>query len=180
MMRTLISLICVIVVALATAGCLSAPARQVSPGGSTKSLPPAKKAARLDPNLETIQLEIIEAHNKVRSEAKLPSLTSNSKLQAAAEAHALDMAIHKKMSHTGSNGSSSIDRIKATGFNYRRAGENVAFGRFTTEAVMKGWLNSPPHKRNIVGGFSQIGVGCAIAEDGKRYWCVTFGLPMRR
>jgi uncharacterized protein YkwD len=45
---------------------------------------------------------------------------------------------------------------------------------------MKGWMDSPPHKRNILGSFSQIGVACATAEDGKRYWCVTFGLPARR
>ncbi len=90
------------------------------------------------------------------------------------------MAIHKKMSHIGSKGSTSIDRIKATGYDYLRAGENVAFGRYSTDELMKGWLDSPSHKRNIVGAFSQIGVGCATAEDGKRYWCVTFGLPIRR
>ena len=42
---------------------------------------------------------------------------------------------------------------------------------------MKGWMDSSHHKRNILGGFSQIGVGSAIDEDGKRYWCVNFGLP---
>ncbi len=46
--------------------------------------------------------------------------------------------------------------------------------------LMKGWMESPPHKRNILGSFSQIGVAYATAEDGKRYWCVTFGLPARR
>ena len=42
------------------------------------------------------------------------------------------------------------------------------------------WMDSPPHKRNIFGSFSQIGVACATGESGKRYWCVTFGLPNRR
>ena len=69
---------------------------------------------------------------------------------------------------------------KATGYPHRRAGENIAAGRFTVERLMKGWMDSTPHKRNILGSFSQIGVACATGESGKRYWCVTFGLPNRR
>jgi uncharacterized protein YkwD len=45
---------------------------------------------------------------------------------------------------------------------------------------MKGWMNSPHHKQNILGSYSQIGVVCAIGESEKRYWCVTFGLLNRR
>ena len=41
-------------------------------------------------------------------------------------------------------------------------------------------MNSPHHKQNILGSYSQIGVACAIGESGKRYWCVTFGFPNRR
>jgi uncharacterized protein YkwD len=41
-------------------------------------------------------------------------------------------------------------------------------------------MDSLHHKQNILGSFSQIGVACAIDEDGKRYWCVTFGLRARR
>ena len=81
------------------------------------------------------------------------------------------------MSHRGSKGSTLTDRVKAQGYRFRRAGENVATGRYSVERLMKGWMDSPPHKRNILGGFSQIGVGFAIDENGKRYWCVNFGLP---
>jgi uncharacterized protein YkwD len=84
-----------------------------------------------------------------------------------------------KSQHKGDDGSSPIARIKATGYPYRRAGENIAAGRFTTERLMKGWMDSPHHKRNILGSYSQIGVACATGESGKRYWCVTFGLPIR-
>ena len=134
--------------------------------------------AKDDP--ESVQDRLVKAHNRIRAEAKLPALTVSRKLQAAAELHAHDMASMGKMTHTGSDGSKSAERIASQGYHYRRAGENVAVGQFTTDAVMKGWMKSPPHKRNILGSFSQIGVACAIAEDGKRYWCVTFGLPARR
>jgi uncharacterized protein YkwD len=82
--------------------------------------------------------------------------------------------------HEGSDGSTPIERIKAAGYTSGRAGENVAAGRFSVDKLMKGWMNSPHHKRNILGSYSQIGVACAIGESGKRYWCVTFGLPNRR
>ncbi len=124
--------------------------------------------------------EVIAAHNRIRAEAKLPSLTVSTKLQAAAERHARDMVAQGKMTHTGSDDSAPADRIKAAGYRYRRCGENVAAGRFSVERLMTGWMNSPTHKENILGSFSQIGAACATAEDGKRYWCVTFGLPARR
>jgi uncharacterized protein YkwD len=122
----------------------------------------------------------VKAHNRLRAAARLPAFAVSSKLREAARLHAEDMAEHRKMTHKGSDGSSAIDRILAQGYAYRRAGENIAVGHFTTDELMKGWMNSPPHKRNILGSFSQIGVAYATAENGKRYWCVTFGLPARR
>src|SRR5262249_49003135 len=114
--------------------------------------------------------DVFKAHNRLRAKAKLPALEVSLKLQAAAEQHAKDMAAHGKMSHKGSDGSTSIKRIVSKGYNYRRAGENVAAGYFTVDGLMQGWMDSPHHKRNILGSFSQIGVACATGENGKRYW----------
>ncbi len=161
-------------------GCASARSWQDNPGQerfSTDSVP-KKPVDVLD--LKAACDEVVKAHNRIRLEAKLPTLALSSKLQAAAERHAKDMAARDRMTHKGGDGSAPIDRIKATRYPYRRAGENIAAGRLTTEKLMKGWMDSPPHKRNILGSFSQIGVACATGESGKRYWCVTFGLPNRR
>ncbi len=136
------------------------------------------KQAEFDP--KTAVEAVIRAHNRIRADAKLPALAVSRKLQAAAMLHAKDMAARKQMTHTGKDGKSAFDRITAEGYRYRRAGENIAAGRFSVDRLMKGWMESPHHKRNILGSFSQIGVAYATAEDGKRYWCVTFGLPMRR
>jgi len=146
------------------------------PGGAVS--PSRSQRTEFDP--KTACADVVKAHNRVRADAKLPALAVSNKLQEAARLHAQDMAAHDKMTHKGSDGSSSIDRITAQGYSYRRAGENVAAGRFTIDGLMKGWMDSPPHKRNILGSFSQIGVAYATAENGKRYWCVTFGLPARR
>ena len=123
--------------------------------------------------------ELVVLHNRLRAGAKLHSLEPNKKLQAAAEEHARDMASRHKMTHEGSDGSSPSERIIGQGYRMRRSGENVAFGPRSCEAVMKGWMNSPPHKANILAEFPQIGAAYATAPDGTRYWCVNFGLPAR-
>lgn len=123
---------------------------------------------------------LIAAHNKERAERKLPPLTAEPKLTAAARAHAADMASHKKMAHEGSDGSTPADRVKRQGYTYLRTGENVAAGQTSVEAVMDAWMNSPHHRENILGDFTEIGVARAEAEDGAPYWCVDFGRPFPR
>ena len=161
---------------MAVAGCSWAPVRS---GPAWRRDEPARAPAKpISPEeLEELRAQVVEAHNTIRTEKKLKKLTVNRKLMAAAQAHADDIAHRRKMSHTGGDGSSSSERIKARGYRYFRTGENVAAGRFSVNRLMKGWMDSPGHKRNILGGFSEIGVGCAVDEDGRRYWCVTFGLP---
>jgi uncharacterized protein YkwD len=151
---------------------------QTTYGAQTSPPPGAAGSTEFDP--KTACEAVVKAHNRFRAEAKLPALVVSRKLQAAAELHAKDMAARNKMTHKGSDGKSVVDRVTAEGYRFRKAGENIAVGRFNVERLMKGWIESPPHKRNILGNFSQIGVAYATAEDGKRYWCVTFGLPARR
>src|SRR5271170_5180227 len=64
-----------------------------------------------DVDLAALRAEVIEAHNRIRADAKLPPLTISGKLQAAAERHANDMAAHGKMTHKGSDGSTVVERI---------------------------------------------------------------------
>jgi uncharacterized protein YkwD len=161
-------------------GCVTSPTRGDSPAFSTQAASASGAAKPTDFDPATAVDDVLKAHNRLRAEAKLPRLTVSRKLQAAAEMHAKDMASRKKMTHKGSDGKSVVARITAEGYRFRRAGENIAAGRFSVERLMKGWMESPPHKRNILGSFSQIGVAYATAEDGKRYWCVNFGLPARR
>jgi uncharacterized protein YkwD len=120
---------------------------------------------------------LVAAHNRERAAANLPPLAANPKLTAAAEAHARDMAEHDKMSHEGSDGSTPDQRIQRQGYHFKNSAENVAEGYETVDEVMKGWMNSPHHKANILGDFTEMGGARASSEDGKPYWCVTFGRP---
>jgi uncharacterized protein YkwD len=164
---------------LCLGGCAAAPGWGGYPGWGNLARAAQAADSEKDADPKALCARVVLAHNRIRAEAKLPALAVSPKLEAAASAHARDMANRGKMTHKGSDGSDPFDRIAAHGYKYRRAGENVAVGYFTTERLMKGWMDSPHHKKNILGSFSQIGVACATAPDGKRYWCVTFGLPAR-
>jgi uncharacterized protein YkwD len=164
---------------LSLAGCAAAPGWPVLPTWGTTPFAAQPADSEKAADSKTLCERVVFAHNRIRAEKKLPALAVSPKLQAAADEHARDMAELGKMSHKGSDGSEPIDRIVTQGYKYRRAGENVAVGYFSTERLMKGWMDSPHHKKNILGSYSQIGVACATASDGKRYWCVTFGLPAR-
>ncbi|MFC9622402.1 CAP domain-containing protein [Streptomyces sp. NPDC056930] len=127
----------------------------------------AKEAARL--------LKLV---NSARSAVGCSPLTLNPKLTKAARKHSADMASHRNMSHTGSDGSDPGDRITHAGYDRSAYGENVAYGYTTPESVMTGWMNSPGHRRNILDcSFKEIGVG--LAQPGN-YWTQDFGQPDRQ
>ncbi len=176
----LVSVITYAVMMAAVAGCAALepwPRRGVVAQG--RAAHPAKESTRaLDPG--QVAAELLVLHNRLRADAKLSSLAVSKMLQAAAEEHVREMAERHKMTHKGKDGSTPSARITAQGYRIRRCGENIAFGPKTPEAVMKGWMNSPSHRANILGNFSQIGAAYAIAPDGTAFWCVTFGLPARR
>ena len=56
--------------------------------------------------------------------------------------------------------------------------ENIASGQKDIESVMRSWIRSPGHRRNIMSkSFTHIGCGYATSNDGTAYWCVCFGTP---
>lgn len=55
-------------------------------------------------------------------------------------------------------------------------GENIAAGQPTAKAVMKAWMGSQGHRRNILDKrFRKIGLGLARDADGRPYWVQNFG-----
>lgn len=122
--------------------------------------------------------ELVAAHNRERAGEKLAPLTLNDKLRAAASAHAKDMASNTFMAHEGSDGSTPAERVARQEYHYIRTGENVASGQREVEAVVKAWMNSPHHRDNILGDFTEIGVAMERSEDGTAYWSVSFGTPL--
>jgi uncharacterized protein YkwD len=140
--------------------------------GPAKVSPEQAKADR-------IVTELVEGHNKERAKASLAPLKLESHLVEAAKAHAKDMAEHEVMTHDGTDGSNPAVRVARAGYHYLFTGENVAKGYRTVPEVMQVWMESPPHKKNILDGeYTEIGVAVAYGEYGKPYWCAEFGKPI--
>ncbi|MEU6005467.1 CAP domain-containing protein [Streptomyces sp. NPDC047453] len=153
-----------------------APAESAAP--SQPSAPdagaPAEPSASKDTGTSSgPTARVVELVNAERSKAGCSALTVNAKLTKAAQAHSEDMAAHRNMSHTGSDGSNPGDRITRAGYSWQSYGENVAYGYATPEQVMAGWMSSSGHKANILNcSFKEIGVG--LAQPGN-YWTQEFG-----
>ncbi|NED57132.1 serine protease, partial [Micromonospora aurantiaca] len=141
-----------------------------SSGGSTSTK--ATATTGLSAELQ----KVVTIVNQERAKAGCKALTVNAKLNLAAQRHSQDQADHKKMDHTGSDGSQPWDRVKAAGYSYRMVGENVAWNYQTPAAVMEGWMNSEGHRKNILNcSYTQIGVG--VARSNGPYWTQVFATP---
>jgi uncharacterized protein YkwD len=149
----------------------SAHGQQAKPKESGR---PADGVEPVDPTLA----DLLAAHNKVRAEEKRPPLKLSARLTEAARSHARDMAEHDHLTHEGSDGSDAAKRIKRAGYVYRAMGENVAGGEDTVAEAMRSWIESPPHRENILGDFTEMGGAVAKGRDGLSYWCVDFGQPI--
>ena len=74
-------------------------------------------------------------------------------------------------SHTRPDGSQCFTVLTENGLGYRAAGENIAAGQSSPDVVMKAWMDSEGHQKNILDStFSHMGVGytdrsCAIISD---------------
>ncbi len=118
-----------------------------------------------------------------RAFTPVPALTLSPILSRAALAHAKDMSAHELFEHRGSDGSTPSDRALRAGYNWLTVGENIAVGAATAEIVVKGWLDSPGHCTNIMGGqYREMGVAyfTDFAHKGDIYWAQTFGTEKRK
>ncbi|MFI9344041.1 CAP domain-containing protein [Streptomyces sp. NPDC052773] len=143
------------------------------PKATASATPSAAGTPQATPTASGAVARIVELVNAERGKAGCSPVKPNATLTKAAQAHSEDMAAHRNMSHTGSDGSSPGERITRAGYNWSTYGENVAYGYSTPEQVMAGWMSSPGHKANILNcGFKEIGVG--LAQPGN-YWTQDFG-----
>jgi uncharacterized protein YkwD len=131
---------------------------------------PAEAAG--SPSQAELRASVVKLTNKARVAKGCKPLKRSPKLHKAAQRHARDMSAKDYFSHTSANGRAWHTRIRAAGYT-KPGGENIAYGFRTPAGVMKGWMNSPGHRRNILDcNFKRIGIG--YTADG-RYWVQDFG-----
>lgn len=114
--------------------------------------------------------------NSIRAQRRLSPLSTNQKLQRAAEAHACEMARRGVMSHKDASGTGPSARVKHFGYRPRLTAENIAAGRFDLNRVHQEWARSRGHLANIlVKNTQSFGIGYAVGADGKTiFWAAVY------
>lgn len=119
---------------------------------------------------ENAEQELYELTNQERAKAGLPPLQKDDRLAQAALEHAQVMVQHGQLSHQFSGEASVRDRIAATNLHFDRSGENVAYDD-NAEDANHGFMNSPPHRANILSpDYNTIGI--AAVEKGDLLYVV--------
>ncbi len=103
---------------------------------------------------------LIAFTNSERKDEGLPELVESETLNEAARLKAQDMASKGYFAHYSPDGSSPWVWFAEAGYEYYKAGENLAVNFNDSKAVVNAWMDSPAHKANIIkDGYSEIGIG---------------------
>ena len=125
-----------------------------------------------DSSVLSYEKEVVRLVNEIRVKNGLKELTYNWELSRVARYKSQDMKDNRYFSHTSPVYGTPFQMMKNFGITYRSAGENIARGQASPQAVVNAWMNSSGHRANILStSFTQIGVG--YVADGN-YWTQMF------
>ncbi len=129
-------------------------------------------------DVKNIESQVVALVNKERTSRGMTALSHNWQVSRVARYKSADMRDKNYFSHTSPTYGSPFDMMKKFDIKYSTAGENIAKGQKTPEAVMNAWMNSEGHRKNILSAnFSEIGVGYETDARGTTYWTQMFIRP---
>jgi uncharacterized protein YkwD len=102
--------------------------------------------------------------NQQRAASGLGALSHDRHLARAARRYSASMVRQQFFAHVSPSGSTLSERARAAGWSGRTLGETLGWGSgtlATPSAIVNGWMNSPPHRAIILGGFRKMGLGVA-------------------
>ena len=128
------------------------------------------------PKKSVLDKEIQEGLNAIRADFGLSLLYRDARLDSAARHHAHELMIRGLLSHESMDGSRLDDRVARTGFPFLSLAENLAQSTMTVNESLKGWMNSPGHRRNmLMPALDRFGFAVA-AQGSERYWVLILAL----
>lgn len=145
-----------------------------SPSGQP-SASPAPSAPTQQTSISEWEQQVVDLVNAERAKAGLRPLEVDAKLTQAARAKSADMRDRNYFSHQSPTYGSPFEMMDAFSISYRTAGENIAAGQRSPQAVMDAWMNSPGHRQNILNpNYTRIGVGLVQGGSYGYYWTQLF------
>lgn len=143
-------------------------ARQATPAPAAPDPTPPPTPPTSAPSSEGAA--VVDLLNAERARRGLAAVSIHPLVTEAAEVHSADQAATRTMSHRGSDGSNTGQRLDRVGFDWRGWAENVGAGHPNAAIIFDGWMNSTGHRDNMLGTYRYIGVAVAESSDGTKYW----------
>ena len=116
--------------------------------------------------------QVQQVLNEIRADHGKGPVMLSDQLEQAAMAHASDMLRNGFFGHTGSDGSDLLVRVRRQGYHACFIAENIARSRRDLVKVMRDWMNSPGHRRNLLRA-DLANYGLARAQGG--IWVLVLG-----
>lgn len=113
-----------------------------------------------------------------RANNDLPAVELDPVLMRLAKEQADVMARRDKLDHGA--GKPFVQRLKASGYDAKRAAENISAGYHTLAEAFSGWRDSNPHRANmLLAGATRIGIAAVYtpASKYKVYWSLILAEP---
>jgi uncharacterized protein YkwD/outer membrane protein assembly factor BamE (lipoprotein component of BamABCDE complex) len=124
---------------------------------------------------EGFEFQLFDLTNASRVNHQLPILTWDEHVRKTARKHSSDMAINNYFNHTNLEGESPFDRLQEDEVTFHAAGENLAYGQFSSIFAHEGLMNSMGHRKNILQrDFEYLGVGVAFNQASHPYFTQNF------
>jgi uncharacterized protein YkwD len=102
-------------------------------------------------------------------------MQADASLGNIARAHSQDMLIHNYFEHTDLSGCDPGCRLTNAGYTWRSYGENIHWmsgynlsAADTAQKIVNDWINSAPHRENLLGSFTYSGIG--VAQSGSKIY----------
>ncbi len=123
------------------------------------------------PAAKTIEIEILELINNHRIEMGLNPLNNLNIVKSVAFTHTDYMVEINQVNHDNflQRRNSLIQNAGAI-----NVSENVAYGYSSAQAVVNAWINSPSHKANIEGNYSDFDISAEQNSEGRWYYTNIF------
>lgn len=102
--------------------------------------------------------ELLRDTNIKRAENGLAPLSVNSQLTLSAGQKATHMMTNNYWAHFAPDGTTPWSFMRANGYDYVYAGENLAKGFTDSETIVDAWMKSPSHRENLLSPkYNEIG-----------------------
>lgn len=138
----------------------------VAAGLFVNSLLGSSPAAVLGAQSTFTEQALLSASNLSRSENQVTNLTLNPDLEEAAQTKAENMVRGNYWNHNTPDGKTPWDFIAASGYQYQAAGENLAYGFNSPDAIIDAWMHSPEHRANLLSTtYTEVGFGVAQSPN---------------